>query len=77
MTTETETAAAKLARIQAHLAVRGNKIMICTYTRATVYDSRHVGMFRATERSLYVQRGRSWDCIDYCGIRFGTPKVAR
>jgi hypothetical protein len=28
-------------------------------------------MFRVRGNSLYVQRGKHWDCIDGCAIRFG------
>jgi hypothetical protein len=76
MNTQTATPTERLAEIQAHLATKGNKVMVCTYTRGTVYDHRHIGMFKATEKNLFVQRGKAWDCIDGCGIRFGTTKTA-
>ena len=57
------------ARITRHLA-RGGKIAVCTYTRTTVYDDRHAEMFSATKAGVYVRRGKGWDCIDYCAIRF-------
>lgn len=72
---ENVTATEKLAKIQAHLAVKGNKVMVATALRATVYSSKHVGMFKATANGLLVQRGKAWDCIDYCAIRFGAMKV--
>lgn len=62
------TAAERLAEIQAALK-EGRRVQVSTYLKSTVYDERHIGMFRATEKSLYVQRGRAWDCIDYCSIR--------
>lgn len=65
-----------LAKIQAHLATEGNKIQVCTYTRATLYDHRHANLFKITSTGLFVARGKSWDCIDYCGIRYGTTVKA-
>jgi len=57
------------ARIAAHLEA-GGKVVIGTYTRATVYSKNHADMFRATRSGLFVRRGKHWDCIDYCAIRF-------
>lgn len=48
----------------------GLRVQVSTYLRSTVYDSRHAEMFKAKDHSLYVQRGKAWDCIDYCSIRF-------
>jgi hypothetical protein len=56
-------------RIAAHLAA-GGRVVVATYTRATYYDQRHAAMFRATRTGLFVQRGKAWDCIDGCAIRF-------
>lgn len=47
----------------------GNEVAICTQTRATVFKAKHVNMFKATKSGAYVQRGKSWDCIDFCGIK--------
>jgi len=69
-------AAEKLEEIQTHLATKGNKVMVCTHLRATTYDHRHIGMFKANTGGLFVQRGRAWDCIDYCAIRFGSLRSA-
>ena len=66
-----QNAAERLAAIQEHLKVKGNIVMVATHFKATVYQSRHSGMFRANEHGLFVQRGKGWDCIDYCAIRFG------
>jgi hypothetical protein len=57
------------AKTTAHLA-SGGKVVIGTYTRATVYGSRHASLFRATSSGLYLQSGKRWDCIDFCAIRF-------
>ncbi len=67
-----DTAIQKLAKIQSHLtADKSNRVVIATAYRSTVCAPKHAGMFRATEQNLYIQRGKSWDCIDYCAIRFG------
>lgn len=63
------TAQQKARQIAAHLAA-GGRVMVATYTKATFYDQRHAAMFRATRSGLFVQRGKAWDCIDYCAIKF-------
>ena len=57
------------AKIAAHLA-SGGKVVVGTYTRATVFSGRHAELFRATRSGLYVRSGKHWDCIDHCAIRF-------
>jgi hypothetical protein len=57
------------ARITAHLT-SGGKVVVGTYTRATIYSWKHADSFRATHSGLYVRNGKHWDCIDYCAIRF-------
>lgn len=57
----------KIAAIVGHLNA-GHTVYVCTMTRATKFDRRHVAMFMATRTGALVQRGKSWDCIDYCGI---------
>jgi len=53
-------------RIQAHLA-EGGKVLIATYTKATLYSPKHAAMFKAptkpTEQGVYVQHGRRWDYV--------------
>ena len=44
-------------RINNHLAA-GGRVVIATYTRATVYDQRHAGWFSVAGYSLYVRHGR-------------------
>jgi hypothetical protein len=47
----------------------GNSILVRTYTKATRYKAKHVDMFRlAKNGDVFVQRGKSWDCINGCGI---------
>lgn len=55
--------------IQAHLS-SGGKVLVGTATRHTIYDNRHVDMFRATRTGAFAQRGKKWECIDFCGIQF-------
>lgn len=57
------------ARIAAHLNA-GGKVVVATYTRATVYSRRHTDLFRATRSGLLVRSGKHWDCIDHCAIPF-------
>ena len=44
--------------------------MIITYTKATIYDQRHVGWFSATEKDLYVRRGKGKECLNFTPIKF-------
>lgn len=55
--------------IQRCLSTGGNVVLV-TYTKATKYTSKHVAMFKATKSGAYVQHGKNWLCIDYCGFRF-------
>lgn len=56
-------------RIVCHLTA-GGAVQICTSLKATVYTAKNADMFKATKGGAFVQRGKSWDCINYCGIRF-------
>jgi hypothetical protein len=58
----------RVAWIKAHLAA-GRVVQLATYTKATNYDAKHVGMFKATKAGAFVRRGKSWDCIDLCELR--------
>jgi hypothetical protein len=52
-----------------HLQNNG-EVYICTYTKAIKYQSKHINMFKLGKSgSVYVQRGKNWDCIDYAGIK--------
>jgi hypothetical protein len=59
----------RLAQIQAHLANKGH-IMIVTYTKATIYNHKHLHLFSATETDLVVQRGKHTECLNFTTIRF-------
>lgn len=61
-------ARARLAKIQNALA-SGATITISTYGRQLRLTSKHAEMLKATKTGLYVQRGRSWDCIDGAKIQ--------
>ena len=58
-------------QIQSTLASNG-MVMIATPLHAWKYDKRHAALFKATKNGAYVQQGKHWNCIDYCGIRFYT-----
>jgi hypothetical protein len=46
-------------------------VYICTYTRATKLTKKHIGMIKISKNgSVYMQSGKKWNCIDYCGIKF-------
>jgi hypothetical protein len=53
----------------------GGIVMMSTYTKHTQYEKKHIDMFRCTKDGVYVQRGKSWDCISGCGFRFYRPAV--
>lgn len=58
-------------RIANHLSNDGY-IMVCTHTQSVIYKKKHfeAGMFQATKNGLWVARGKSWDDISYCLIKF-------
>lgn len=58
----------RIAWVIAHLEA-GRMVQLTTYTRATRYTKKHAAMFKATRAGAFVQRGKSWDCIDYCDLR--------
>lgn len=48
----------------------GRGVQINTATRAVRYTKKaHATMFKATKSGAYVQRGKSWDCIDYTCVQ--------
>lgn len=43
----------------------GNSVSLTTYTRSVNYKAKHKDMFKlGASGSVYVQRGKAWDCID-------------
>jgi hypothetical protein len=56
-------------KITIHFA-RGGKVLVGTYTRATIYNRKHIDLFRATQSGLLFKCGKNWNCIDYAAIRF-------
>ena len=57
------------SKIVSHLQ-NGGIVFVCTYTRATKLSRKHVDMIKLGKSgSVYLQSGKSWNCIDYCGIR--------
>ena len=74
-TTATETMADKINR---HLESDG-AIQVTTYMKSTIYTKKHVGWFRMIGENLFVNRGRTKDCLSIdgkviVGIRFGSYK---
>lgn len=63
------TARRLVARIQAHIS-RGGAVIVSTYTKAWQFDARHATYFKASPSGAFMRRGKSWDCIDGCAIRF-------
>jgi hypothetical protein len=59
----------KLAKIQAHLATNG-KVMTVTYAKGTIYSKKHSDWFTATEKDLFVRRGKSKVCLNFTCIKF-------
>lgn len=55
--------------IKNHLS-KGGRVVIATHTKATIYDRRHISMFKVGKNgSPLVQRGKHWDDIRYTAIR--------
>jgi hypothetical protein len=46
----------------------GKIVQLTTYTHASRYTKKHIGMFKATKSGAYVQRGKKWDCINGCKV---------
>jgi hypothetical protein len=58
------------SQITSHLA-QGGAVQVCTYLKATQLEAKHLNMLKMDSRgSVYLQRGKHWDCIDHCAIRF-------
>lgn len=54
--------------IQSHLA-SGGSVLVGTATKSTKFQPKHSDMIRIGKSgSVYVQRGKSWDCIDFAGV---------
>lgn len=49
----------------------GGFVRVGTATRYTDYKAKHREMLRMGESgSLYVARGKRWDCLDFCSFQF-------
>ena len=58
------------SRISDHLKING-VVLICTHTRITKLTKKHIDMIKMGKSgSLYMQRGKNWDCIDFCNFKF-------
>lgn len=47
---------------------KGMTVYFTTHLRSVAVKAKHKSMLKATSKSLYIQRGKSWDCVDYCKI---------
>lgn len=59
----------RFAEIHTHLK-KGGTVLIPTCTKATLYRPEHTGMFKVTRSGLFVQRGKSFECLNFSTIRF-------
>jgi hypothetical protein len=66
----------RVAWIKAQLAA-GRIVQLTTRTKATSYDARHADMFKATKAGAFVQRGKSWDCINFSNLQSFGPRSGR
>lgn len=56
------------AAITEHLKA-GGRVQVSTYTHSTVYQPKHLAMFRCGKTGVYVQSGKRWNDIHFSGIR--------
>ena len=49
-------------RLNAHLSA-GGRVVVATYTRATVYSAKHCGWFVDKADGVYVRHGRTFDYL--------------
>ena len=57
----------KHAWMLARLA-EGHTVYIATALRVYSLKAKHAEMLRASRSGLYMQSGKSWVCIDFCGL---------
>lgn len=57
----------KVAWMAARIA-EGRTVLITTHLRQVRLTAKHAAMIKATKTGAYVQRGKTWNCIDYCKI---------
>ena len=54
----------------------GGIVTVATMTHAWHIYPKHADMIRCTKTGVYMQQGKRWNCIDYCGFTFRTPLKA-
>lgn len=64
--------ARRLRRKIEETLARGGVVQVATQTKYTNYHPKHAHLFKYGRFSTYVARGKNWDCIDFCQIRFAT-----
>lgn len=58
----------KMFRWISEQIVSGRRVVVCTYTHATIYKA--ISQFKlGASGSVYSQHGKRWDCIDGCALR--------
>jgi hypothetical protein len=55
--------------ILSHLS-KGGAVQISTALKAFILKPKHKDRIKLQGESLYIARGKRWDCIDYCHFRF-------
>ena len=48
----------------------GGRVLISTYTKATIYDKRHIDYFSATDNDILVRHGKHLVSAKYASIKF-------
>lgn len=49
----------------------GGAVNICTHLRTVKMTAKHAEMIKIGKSgSVYLQSGKSWNCIDFCSFRF-------
>ena len=46
----------------------GKTVYVSTYVRCTKYKPKHRDMFQLADTGVFVQRGKSWECISLCSF---------
>jgi ABC-type transport system involved in cytochrome c biogenesis ATPase subunit len=57
------------ADIQQHLA-KGGSVLVATHYKTKLLRPQHQDRIKLVRGSIYIARGKQWDCADYCNFRF-------
>lgn len=60
----------KFTKICEHLNA-GRTVQFCTSMVVIPVNKKHLdnGMIKMQGNSIVIQKGRRWDCVDYCAVR--------